>query len=417
MESQQLIIKQLLTPNKNLPSSDQTSRLQTNFTPQTSPQTSLGLTGSPWNSPDISQNSPRRSLPSSSSYPPAKRIKIEEKPTDQISLRKAVLQWKKSKVEILKESYNNHIAEVFFLENDGNIMDLQIWMKHPTQEYMQYARQHRLQGDDTLEKRLAQMNSQAIQSPVMQIKSEFPPTPPTLKSNMNVNSSPVKNNTSPRQTLKNSPNLSNIKQSNSPTPGNNDNPSQDQMVEKARQEAHVMSRISALRKEGLWSEKRLPKVQEPPRPKAHWDYLLEEMVWLSADFAQERKWKKAAAKKCAKMVQKYFQDKEIQAQKAEKDQEVRLRKIASFQAKEIRTFWSNVEKLLEYKVNTRLDEKKKKALDQQLSFIVDQTEKYSSWLAESMKKPGPSTPGVSDSAAPSVHSDTLSQGSRMSDGK
>ena len=33
------------------------------------------------------------------------------------------------------------------------------------------------------------------------------------------------------------------------------------------------------------------------RKKAHWDYLLEEMRWLAADFAQERKWKKAAARK------------------------------------------------------------------------------------------------------------------------
>jgi len=63
------------------------------------------------------------------------------------------------------------------------------------------------------------------------------------------------------------------------------------------QEAYVAQRISELQKEGLWAEKRLPKVQEPPRSKAHWDYLLEEMTWLSADFIQERKWKKANAKK------------------------------------------------------------------------------------------------------------------------
>jgi len=46
----------------------------------------------------------------------------------------------------------------------------------------------------------------------------------------------------------------------------------------------------------LWSEKRLPKIYEPPRNKAHHDYLLEEMQWLATDFAQERKWKKKAAK-------------------------------------------------------------------------------------------------------------------------
>lgn len=147
-----------------------------------------------------------------------------------------------------------------------------------------------------------------------------------------------------------------------------------------------MQRIGELQKEGLWSERRLPKVQEQPRGKAHWDFLLEEMVWLAADFAQERKWKKAAAKKCARMVQKYFQDKALAAQRAEKAQEQHLRRIAAFCAKEIKAFWSSVEKLVEYKQNTRLEEKRKKALDQHLSFIVDQTEKYSQLLAEGMNK-------------------------------
>lgn len=58
-----------------------------------------------------------------------------------------------------------------------------------------------------------------------------------------------------------------------------------------------MQRIAELRKQGLWSARRLPKVQEPTRGKAHWDYLLEEMQWLAADFAQERKWKKAGCRK------------------------------------------------------------------------------------------------------------------------
>ena len=111
------------------------------------------------------------------------------------------------------------------------------------------------------------------------------------------------------------------------------------------QEAQVMQRIAELQKEGLWTEKRLPKVVEPSRPKAHWDYLLEEMVWLATDFAQERKWKKAAAKKCARMIQKYFQEKELSSQRAEKAQEHQLRRIASFIAKEVRSFWINVEKV------------------------------------------------------------------------
>lgn len=45
-----------------------------------------------------------------------------------------------------------------------------------------------------------------------------------------------------------------------------------------------------------------------------------------------------------------------------------------------------MEKVVEYKQHTRLEEKRKKALDQHLSFIVDQTEKYSQLLAEGMNK-------------------------------
>lgn len=189
---------------------------------------------------------------------------------------------------------------------------------------------------------------------------------------------------------------------------------QEQFSVKAKQEVYVMQRVSELQREGLWAEKRLPKLQEPSRPKAHWDYLLEEMVWLSADFAQERKWKKAAAKKCARMVQKYFQDKALAAQRAERAQEAQLKRIAAFVAKEIKIFWSNVEKLVEYKQQTKLEEKRKKALDQHLSFIVDQTEKFSQQLAEGMNKSV-----VDGSAAPSLNSSRISSPKRstQSDGK
>lgn len=147
-----------------------------------------------------------------------------------------------------------------------------------------------------------------------------------------------------------------------------------------------MQRVNELQRDGMWTDRRLPKVQEPARPKAHWDYLLEEMVWLAADFAQERKWKKAAAKKCSRMVQKYFQDKAVAAQKAERAHELQLKRIASYQSKEIKQFWANVERLVEFKQQTKLEEKRKKALDQHLSFIVDQTEKFSQQLTEGMNK-------------------------------
>ncbi|XP_054919967.1 helicase domino isoform X3 [Dermacentor andersoni] len=176
--------------------------------------------------------------------------------------------------------------------------------------------------------------------------------------------------------------------------------SQEEIVERAKQEAYVMQRIAELRKDGMWSARRLPKVQEPPRAKAHWDYLLEEMVWLATDFAQERKWKKAAAKKCARMVLRYHQEREQRAERAEREELQRLRRVAAQVAKEIKQFWTNIEKLVEFKQQTRLEEKRKKALDLHLNFIMDQTEKYSSWLREGMGATNKDSTEASEATTP-----------------
>ena len=39
---------------------------------------------------------------------------------------------------------------------------------------------------------------------------------------------------------------------------------------------------------------------------------------------------------------------------------------------------------MQYKQNSRLDEKRKKAMDLHLNFIVNQTEQYSNWLSEGL---------------------------------
>ena len=63
-----------------------------------------------------------------------------------------------------------------------------------------------------------------------------------------------------------------------------------------KQEAQVLQRIAELRRNGMWSARQLPKLVELSRCRAHWDYVIDEMQWLAVDFAQERRWKMAAAK-------------------------------------------------------------------------------------------------------------------------
>ncbi|XP_054867369.1 E1A-binding protein p400 isoform X3 [Amphiprion ocellaris] len=138
--------------------------------------------------------------------------------------------------------------------------------------------------------------------------------------------------------------------------------SQDKQVEQAKLESQVHQRISELRKEGQWSASRLPKLVEASRPKSHWDYLLEEMQWMAADFAQERRWKEAAAKKLVRTCARYHQEQKKSEERSKKEREVHLRHIASTIAREVEFFWSNIEQVVEIKLQFEIYEKRLKAL-------------------------------------------------------
>ncbi|XP_020773943.2 helicase SRCAP isoform X2 [Boleophthalmus pectinirostris] len=170
------------------------------------------------------------------------------------------------------------------------------------------------------------------------------------------------------------------------------------MAEQAKHEADIEHRTQALKREGFWSMKRLTRLTEPPRPKVHWEYLCEEMQWLSADFAQERRWKRGVARKVVRMVMRHHEELRQKEEKAKRDEQSKIRKVAASIAKEVRAFWSSVEKVVQYKQQSRLDEKRKKALDLQLDFIVGQTEKYSDLLSQSLAPI--SKPSESDAASP-----------------
>lgn len=111
---------------------------------------------------------------------------------------------------------------------------------------------------------------------------------------------------------------------------------------RAKQEAWVMNRITELRREGLWSQKRLPRCADPPRNKTHWDYLLEEMRWMAQDFDQEHRWKKTAAKKFASLASKQKRDELEREKRVEVEHERNLRRLAAKIAKDVRSFWNGI---------------------------------------------------------------------------
>ncbi|XP_026445774.1 protein PHOTOPERIOD-INDEPENDENT EARLY FLOWERING 1-like isoform X4 [Papaver somniferum] len=131
-------------------------------------------------------------------------------------------------------------------------------------------------------------------------------------------------------------------------------------------------------------QKALEVSREPRRPKTHWDHVLDEMVWLSKDFESERKWKLAQAKKVAIRASKGMLDQATRGEKKVKEEEQKLRKVALNISKDVKKFWTKIEKLVLYKHQLELEEKKKKALDRQLDFLLGQTERYSTMLAENL---------------------------------
>ncbi|XP_041423122.1 E1A-binding protein p400 isoform X2 [Xenopus laevis] len=152
-------------------------------------------------------------------------------------------------------------------------------------------------------------------------------------------------------------------QSLAPVPGD---AQQEALIPKpVEQESYIHQRIAELRKEGMWSPRRLPRLQEPCRTKSHWDYLLEEMSWMAADFAQERIWKQACAKKLVRTAARHCQEKEQKDARAKKEDEDRLRRIAWLAAREIQYFWSNIEQVVEIKLQVELQEKMKRAFSAQ----------------------------------------------------
>jgi E1A-binding protein p400 len=156
-------------------------------------------------------------------------------------------------------------------------------------------------------------------------------------------------------------------------------------VDRVKHESDILKRIDSLKSNGKWSNQRLVKCLEPKKRKTHWDYLLDEMRWLAEDFAHEKRWKQMMAKKLSLAILKYFREKNQAETQQQRDEIKRLRKQALFVCKEVMMFWKNMHKIAEYKETTRIQELRKHQLDLHLNFIVDQTEKYSDWLVQSLK--------------------------------
>lgn len=255
-------------------------------------------------------------------------------------LRVKVVEYFYQNIELIRKRYQDNLKELFFLQHGGNLIDFPVWCRRPNPHWFNYQETHKLEDDIDFYVTSNPMENMQVQN----IGQDYVATQQNFYQSSFGNMQPEKLHGNAGAVImgtsqqSGSLRLPYIHPSNSieghidlasskiymskdstfgtllPTQhakhGLNCEPenlaaarafainqSKEDIMVEAKREADILKRVAELRKEGLWSTKRLPKVQESSRNKTHWDYVLEEMAWLSTDFAQERRWKKNVAKK------------------------------------------------------------------------------------------------------------------------
>jgi hypothetical protein len=112
----------------------------------------------------------------------------------------------------------------------------------------------------------------------------------------------------------------------------------------------------------------------------HWDFVLKEMMWLATDFQAERKRQISMAKKIATGVKQYHKTRESRRLRELAEAELKRRRLAGKIGREVRGWWTKIERVIAYKQKLSADEERRKAMNKQLVTLVKQTERYTESL-------------------------------------
>ena len=286
--------------------------------------------------------------------PARKRIKLDLSSTtaggseDPGALKKKLYEWRLGRLKRRRICYRDNMVELFFLKNGTNVTDnLHGFRKKPSQQFVEFLLSQSAPASVVAEVESCCVpvtssstsgSASGVARPSQSYSPHLPPSGLPL--------SPVKigggesgqHIFSARQTASRPDQNSSLPPPSAPvlTP--------EQVGERTKQEGWVVRRVAELTRDGLWPARRLPQVAERARPVSAWDLVLEEMRWMATDFAQERLWKKAAAR-----VQSAAAREEV-VRRREQEQAVTLetvgqeakKKIARHIADKVAAFWREV---------------------------------------------------------------------------
>lgn len=119
-----------------------------------------------------------------------------------------------------------------------------------------------------------------------------------------------------------------------------------------------------------------------PKTDTHWDFLMKEMMWLGADFLAERKRQHALAKKQANAVNQFHKTKETRRLRLLAEAELKRRRLSAKIGREVRGWWTKIERVIAYKQKLSADKERRKAMNKQLVELVRLTERYGEKLVK-----------------------------------
>jgi superfamily II DNA or RNA helicase len=157
-----------------------------------------------------------------------------------------------------------------------------------------------------------------------------------------------------------------------------------------------------------------PSPTEPARRRTHWDYLLDEMQWLAADFIEERKVKAKRRKNLLIALGRHFRATEARALRKARADEIRRRRRAARLAEEAMRWWKGIDRVVLWRQRARLEAQRQAALDRQLAFLVGQTERYTKLLTSREDRKAPaagSGGGAREDLESLMHGDSSSDDS------
>ena len=259
---------------------------------------------------------------------------------DPAALKKKLYEWRLGRLKRRRICYRDNMVELFFLKNGTNVTDnLHQFRKKPSQQFLDFLVSQAAPASvvSEVESCVVTTSVPSSQPPPRPSPSYSPHLPPSSLplSPVKIGGGESQHIFSARQTA------SRPSQNSSLPPPSAAVLTPEQVMERTKQEGWVVRRVTELTRDGLWPARRLPQVAERARPVSAWDLVLEEMRWMATDFAQERLWKKAAAR-----VQSAAAREEV-VRRRETEQAVRLeevsqqhkRNIARHIADKVVVFW------------------------------------------------------------------------------